>query len=301
MILVVGATGLVGSEVCRRLAARGEPVRALVRASADSTRVRALRDAGVEIVVGDLRDRASLRAACVDISSAVETAEAMPHSFVPGLNDLLTTDLAGVESLIDTAAAIGVAHFVYLSVSGHLDLDFPYRRVKRQIEAHLQASGMTYTILRPSSFMEAWLAPAVGFDAAGATAVVYGDGTRPISWVAAGDVAELTVRCLRNPAARDAIIEMGGPEPLTPLEAIRIFEEVGGRRFTVRHVPVEELIAEERAATDDVSRTLAALKQCYAAGDPIPMEETARTFGIHLTSVRDFAEATYAKVAVPVA
>jgi uncharacterized protein YbjT (DUF2867 family) len=301
MILVVGATGVVGSDICQRLAARGDPVCGLVRASSDPAKVRALRGAGVETVVGDLRDRASLDAACADVSAVIEAAAAMPNAFVPGVNDINTTDIAGVESLLEAAATAGVAHFVYISLSGQLDLDFPLRNAKRRIEARLVASGMTYTILRPSCFMEVWLGPAVGFDAANAAAVIYGDGLKPVSWISSADVAEFAVRCLRNPAARDATIEMGGPQPLTPLEAVHVFEDVGGRPFTVRHVTVEALRAQQQDATDDMSRSFAGLMQCCAQGDPIPMEATARTYGVSLTSVRSFAEATFARTRSPVA
>lgn len=299
MILVVGATGLVGSDICRRLAARGQQVRALVRTSSDPAKVKALTDAGVETVVGDLRDPASLAAACVDVSAVVASAAAMPFAFAPGVNDINTTDIAGVESLVDVAATAGVTHFVYTSFSGQIDRDFPLRNAKRRIEAHVRASGMTWTILRPSFFMEVWLGEAVGFDAAHATAVIYGDGTKPISWIAIGDVAELAARCLRNPAARNATIEMGGPQALTPLEAVHVFEEAGGRPFSVSHVPVEALAAQQQAATDDMGRSFAGLMRCYAAGDPIPMDETARTFGVELTPVRAFAESTYASILQP--
>src|SRR5689334_8536926 len=56
MILVAGATGLVGSEVCQRLIRRGERVRALVRATSSREKVEALRSSGVELFVGDLKD-----------------------------------------------------------------------------------------------------------------------------------------------------------------------------------------------------------------------------------------------------
>jgi uncharacterized protein YbjT (DUF2867 family) len=296
MILVVGATGLVGSDICRRLAARGEQVRALVRETSDPAKVRALADLGVETVVGDLRDQASLVRACADVSTVVQTVSSMPFSYVPGVNDINTTDVAGVESLLESAADAGVAHFVYTSFSGGLDLDFPLRNAKRRVEARLRASGMTHTILRPSCFMEVWLSPAVGFDAENARATIYGDGTRPISWISAGDVAEIAVRCLRNPAARNATIEMGGPEPLTPLQAVHVFEGVGGRPFELQFVPAEALAAQQAAATDDMSRSFAGLMRCYAEGDPIPMAATTRTYDIDLTSVRAFAETTYGKI-----
>ena len=58
MNLVVGATGMVGSEICKRLADRGKQVRAMVRSTADQAKADNLKQAGVEIVLGNLRDRA---------------------------------------------------------------------------------------------------------------------------------------------------------------------------------------------------------------------------------------------------
>jgi len=292
MILVVGATGMVGREICRRLAERGEPARALVRTSSDPDRVAALRDAGVEIVVGDLRDRASLEAACSGASTVIETAAAMPFAFTTGVNDIRTTDIAGVESLLGAASAAGVGSFIYMSFSGHLDLDFPLANAKRHVEAKVRESGMVPTILRPSFFSEVWLGPAVGFDAAGASATIFGAGTAPISWISIADVAEFAVRSVHAPAARGATIEMGGPQALSPLEVVRVFEEVGGRPFAVTHVPDDVLRAQQEAATDDMGRSFAGLMRCYAKGDAIPMDGTARTFGIELATVRSFAEAS---------
>lgn len=294
MILVVGATGLVGREICRRLAARGEPARALVRTSSDPAKVRELADAGVEIAVGDLRDRASLDGACLGVSAVIETAAAMPFAFAAGINDMTTTDMAGVESLLGAASGGGVGTFIYMSFSGHLDLDFPLANAKRHVEALVRESGMSATILRPSFFTEVWLSPAVGFDATAASATIFGAGTAPISWISTGDVAEFAVRSVREPAARDATIEMGGPQALSPLEVVRIFEDVGGRPFAVTHVPDDVLRAQQEAATDDMGRSFAGLMRCYAKGDAIPMEETARTFGIELSTVRRFAEASLA-------
>ena len=141
MILVVGATGLVGRDICRRLVARGDPVRALVRETSDPVKVRELTDAGVEAVVGDLRDRASLDAACSNVTAVIETAAAMPFAFIPGVNDINTTDPAGVQSLLEAASAAGVAHVVYMSFSRHFDLDFPLGNAKRRVEARVRESA----------------------------------------------------------------------------------------------------------------------------------------------------------------
>src|SRR5438445_3363668 len=64
MILVVGATGLLGGEICRRLRERGHPVRALARETSDPAKVQRLTSLGAEIMRGDLKDRASLDQAC---------------------------------------------------------------------------------------------------------------------------------------------------------------------------------------------------------------------------------------------
>ena len=78
--LVVGATGLVGSEVCKQLAATGQAVRALVRTPSDPGKVRKLEAEGVEIVTGDLRDPASLAAACRGVDVVITTASSMPFA-----------------------------------------------------------------------------------------------------------------------------------------------------------------------------------------------------------------------------
>ncbi len=289
MILVVGATGLVGNEICGQLAARGKPLRALVRATADSTKVDRLRALGAEIVVGDLRDRASLDDACRGVEAVITTASSMPFGYVPGVNDIRTTDLDGEMSLIDAAKAANVRLFIYTSFSGNLDLDFPLRNAKRAVEKHVQQSGMVYTILRPSCFMEVWLSPAVGFDAANAKAVIYGDGSRPLSWIAFADVAPFAVASLDNPAARNATLELGGPEALTPLQVVRIFEQARGRSFDVHFVPAEVLTAQQAAAADPMQQSFTGLMRCVAAGDPIDMRETLKAFPIRLTSVEEYA------------
>jgi uncharacterized protein YbjT (DUF2867 family) len=287
--LVVGATGVVGGEVCKRLTAQGKIVRALVRTTSAPEKVSTLGALGIETVQGDLRDRASLDAACKGVEAVITTVSSMPFAYVPGENDIRTTDLEGEMSLIDAAKAANVRHFIYTSFSGNLDLDYPLRNAKRAVEKYLKESGMTYTILRPSFFMEGWLSPATGFDAANAKAAIYGDGSRPLSWIAVPDVAEFAVASLDNPAALNATLELGGPDALTPLQVVKIFEEMQGRKFEVQFVPADALKAQQEAASDPMMQSFSALMRCYAAGDPIEMSETLKAFPHKLTSVKDYA------------
>jgi uncharacterized protein YbjT (DUF2867 family) len=294
MNLVVGATGMVGSEICRQLVAAGKPVRALVRSTSDPAKVQALRDLGVEVVEGDVRDRASLDAACAGATAVISTVSAMPFSYQPGENDVERVDLNGVKALIDAAVGAGVEHLVYTSFSGHIDLECPLRNAKRSVEGYVEESGLTYTVLRPSYYMEVWLSPAVGFDAANAKATIYGTGDEPISWISFPDVARFAVASLDNPAARNAVLELGGPQALTPNQVVGIFERASGKAFEVQYVPADALAAQQAGATDPMQQSFAGLMRCYAGGDPIDMAETAKAFPFELTSVEQYAAGIYA-------
>lgn len=74
MILVVGATGLLGSEVVRRLRSAGQPACALARKTSDPKRLEALQQTGAEIVYGDLKERSSLQNALQGIEAIITTA-----------------------------------------------------------------------------------------------------------------------------------------------------------------------------------------------------------------------------------
>jgi NADH dehydrogenase len=290
MILVVGATGLTGTEMCKRLLARGKKVRAMVRASSDPAKVAALKELGAEIVYGDLRGHESLQRAVEGMETVITTASSMPFTYKPGENDIQTTDLNGEKKLIELAKEAGVKHFIYTSFSGALDEPFPLRNAKREVEAALKASGLTYTILRPTMFMEVWLSPAVGFDAANAKAAIYGAGDKPISWISLVDVAVIAVQCVDNPAAKNAVFEMGGPEALTPLDVVKVFELVTGKTFEVNFVPAEALKQQMEVATDPMQKSFSGLMLGYAAGDPIDMTELLKAMPVKLTTVREYAE-----------
>ena len=289
-ILVVGATGLLGNAICQQLTADGKSVRGLVRASSDAIKVDRLKALGVETVQGDVRDRASLDQAFQDVEAVISTVSAVPFSYVPGVNDIQTTDLEGITNLVVAACANGASHFIYISFTGNPGVDFPLQDAKREVERKLKESGLVYTILRPSFFMEVWLSPGVGFDAANAKAAIYGTGENAISWIAVQDVARFAVACLDHPAAKNATITVGGPEAMNPLQVVRLFEQANGRAFEVQLVPDEALQAQQAAATDPMQQSFSALMRCYALGDAVDMSAHAQTFGVPLTSVEDYVK-----------
>ena len=288
MNLVVGATGTLGSEICRLLAAEGKPVRALVRTTSDQSKVAQLESFNIEIARGDLKELSSLEAACRGASAVISTASSS-LSRQEG-DSIETVDLAGQFNLIEAAKAAQVSRFVLISFPA-IDIEFPLQTAKRRVEEHLKNSGLTYTILQPTIFMEIWLSPALGFNAANAQAQIYGAGENRISWISYKDVAKFAVASLDNSEAHNAVLELGGPEALSPLETVRIFEEINGRKFDVRHVPEAALREQKESASDPLQESFAALMLSYSRGSIIDMREALRKFPVRLTSIADFAQA----------
>jgi len=157
---------------------------------------------------------------------------------------------------------------------------------------------MPYIILHPTMFMDAWLSPLVGFDSANARAQIFGEGRNPISWIALGDVAEFAAQVVIDPALQNRRFDLGGPEALSPLHAVSIYEELGGRRFAVTHEPVDALQAQFAGATDPKQHSFVGLMLGYAEGDPIDMTATLGELPVRLTSLRQHTAQILATPAV---
>ena len=293
MILVAGASGLLGSEVCRRLASKGRPVRALVRETSDVQKKEALAGYGATLLTGDLKDPASLQAACCGATAIISTASAT-ISRQPS-DSIEAVDLQGQLNLVSAAQANGVERFCFVSYRYDPDNLYPLSNAKEAVERALLE--LNYTILRASFFMEIWLSPMAGFDYPNAKARILGTGEKKLSWVSLGDVAKFCVASLDNPAAQRATIEVGGPQPLSPLEVVRIFEQESGRTFALEHIPVEALRSQFKAAANSLEKSMAALMLNAAEqGDAMDMQPVLAKFSIQLTSVRDYARHVLGRV-----
>ena len=293
MNLVVGATGMVGTEVCRLLASTRKPVKAFVRVTSEPAKVQKLEGLGATVVKGDLRDRASLKAACEGVDTVIATASSMPFAYRPDDNTPRSTDQDGALGLIAAAREAGVQRFVYTSFPA-MAASFPLQDAKRAVEERLRSSGLTYTILQPTYFTEIWLSPAVGFDPPNHKAVIYGTGDNRISWISFLDVAQFAAASLDNPMARNASIELGGPEGVSPSEVVKVFEKAGGQPFEVTHIPVEALRAQLAAATDPMQKSFAGLMLSYASATPIDMTATLKGFPLELRTVAEHARSVMA-------
>ncbi len=185
-ILVVGSTGLLGTQIVQQLVSSGCTVRALVRHSSGPARVAALKSARAQVVYGDLKDEASIAAACEGVGTVVSTATSL-LSRTEG-DSIDSVDLRGQLNLVGAAERASVGHFVFISFPP-IALDFAFQRAKRAVEARLRESALSFTIIQAASFAEIWLGPFLGFNPFCGRAKFFGDGTRPTSWISMADVA----------------------------------------------------------------------------------------------------------------
>jgi uncharacterized protein YbjT (DUF2867 family) len=290
MILVVGATGVLGGMITRRLLERGEDVRILVRHNSPSeelarqgmaTSAQALIEAGTQPVYGDLKDRVSLDPACAGIETVITTA----NSAMRGGEDTVdSVDRAGNRNLIDAAQAAGVRQFIFTSVLGaDVNNPFPFIQAKAETEAYLRQSGMPYTILAANFFMESWVGMVVGMPlGAGQPVTLVGEGRRMHSFVSVVDVAAFATAAVGHPATVNQHLAIGGPEALSWCDVVDTFERVMGREVPLRFISPGEPVP---GAPEIVTHMLPALE---TFDSPIPMTETARTFGVRQTTLEEF-------------
>lgn len=279
MILLVGSTGSLGGRIARELLGRGEPLRILVRPGSSWE---ALEEAGAEVVHGDLKDPESVARAVAGAKVVVTTANSAKRS---GDDDVESVDRRGNRTLIDAARAAGVGRFIFVSALGSdLQSPVPFLRAKAETEAHLRESGLDYTIVQPNIFMDSWFPTLIeGALAAGRPVTLVGEAKRRHSFVAEADVARFIVEALEHPAARNTTLVIGGPDALSWRDVVKVYEDATGQTIEVRTVPIGQPIP----GLPEIVSELAAGFEGY--GSPIPMEETCATFGVTLTTARDFA------------
>src|SRR5215213_9851921 len=203
-ILVVGATGRVGGAAVERFLETGFEVRALVCRPEKGTRLRAL---GAELVVGDATTPDTLGSAVEGCSGIFSVLAAGP-----GRGASEDVEYRGNMNLLSAARSAGVGHFVYSSV--HL-ADHPLAqkvgafREKARFEKELMAAeDVSSTILRPAIFMET-----LDMMIQGPVAFVPGRQRRPVSLIAARDIARAAVRSFQADIL--GRYELAGPETVT--------------------------------------------------------------------------------------
>jgi uncharacterized protein YbjT (DUF2867 family) len=219
-VLVTGATGNTGRAIAEALARRGTPVRAMVRTEADRSKL----PAGVQLVVADFDDSASIAAALHGagraylVTPSSERAEAQQLRFA------------------DLAVKAGVGHLVVLSQLG-ADEHSPVRflRYHGAVERHVRNLGIAYTFLRPNLFFQGLLAFAGRIAAEGRFYAPIGDAA--VSAVDVRDIAAVAATTLTQAGHEGATYTLTGPAPITHAEIAAALTSALGRDITFIDAP----------------------------------------------------------------
>ncbi|GAA1610985.1 SDR family oxidoreductase [Kribbella karoonensis] len=282
MILMTGATGLSGSLIVEEFARRGVPVRALVR---DPRRAGHLSElAGVEWVQGDMLRPESLHEAFKDVERVLLISSARER--------MVETQ----QTFIDAARAAGVPHVVKLSgkeAGIGFDADrFRGTREHLDIERYLERSGVAWTHLRPSQFMQLYL-PGGNF---GVDPVRHElrlpIGSTRLSPIDIEDVAKIAVAVMTSSGHEGAVYEMSGPEALSMKEVVERVSDATGVRYSYVEVSRAEKVAEYRElGLPDVGVQILdeLLAERSRHTDSHIWLDAHRAFGVPPTSFAEFA------------
>ncbi len=288
MILVVGASGLLGGMVVRGLLAQGRKVRVLTRGNPAVT---SLIEAGAEPVEGDLKDMATLARAVSGVTTVITTANAAQRAGLgDGKDTFESVDLVGNQNLIDAAAAARVNHFIFTSLfTADANSPIPFVSYKGRTEQALVRSGMIYTILAPHVFMEVWFGMVIGSALqSGQPVTLVGRGDQHHSFVSMADVVSVALATVDNPAAFNQRIAIGGAEAVTWTEVVQRVAKVIGQELTIIYVPVGSPLPIPPATWGLMYST-----EMYEA--VIPMDGVINMFGLTPTSIEAVARRLFSQ------
>jgi NADH dehydrogenase len=241
MILVSGGTGFIGTAVVAELKRRGEEVAVLGRSAA---KIKARFGDIVEVRQADVRDPATLGGVFTGVDTVINCVQ-FPNYPIENKRRGLTfkaVDLAGTRNQVDAAKTAGVRRFVYLSGVGVApDAAKHWFRAKAEAEAYLEASGLEWTVVRPSWVYgpgDKSLNRLIGFSRFLPFVPNFGDGKQPMQPAFIDDVGRVVAEAALSSACVNERLEIGGPEVLSMDAVLKTALDVMGRRRFVLYQPV---------------------------------------------------------------
>ncbi len=243
-ILVIGATGDVGSEAAKNAVAKGHKVRALVRSTSNRDKLGEAKSK-IEFVEGDILDKASLEPAMNGIEALIISIRLNPGEIKKG-RTYKDVELQGVKNLVEVAKKKGVKKIIHVTAVGvgPQCLSDMYM-AKHQSEEEIRNSGIGYTIFKPSGMFKDFRFFHVP------NVIKMGEATKwpfgpinfhmnPLSHV---DLAKCMVDALTNPKAANKSLEIGGPDCITQGDLLNmIAKEAGIKANYTEGVTKEQLI-----------------------------------------------------------
>lgn len=228
-VLILGATGTAGRAAARAVAARGHDPLLVLRPGAQRDGLPDAEIAEAEIT-GYAQTIATHRPDA--IVSCIASRTGAP-------DDARAIDRDANSAALAAAKEAGTAQFILLSAICVQKPKLAFQRAKLEFEAELQASGLDWSIVRPTAFFKS-LSGQVERVRAGKPFLVFGDGTltacKPLS---DDDLGAYIADCLTAPEKRNRVLPIGGPGPaLTPADQAEILSHLLGRNVPLRRVPV---------------------------------------------------------------
>jgi uncharacterized protein YbjT (DUF2867 family) len=279
--------------------------------------VQHLRIPNVELAYGDLRNATSVDDACKGADVVIATANTVAPR---GRYSFDSVEGVGYRNLVAAAKKHGVKQIIYMSAPVTPNDDaVPTLRYKRLNEALIIGSGVPYTILRGSLFMDDWFAlmgseiPLRGSESATlerpfwfarafmkgtghlierrGIALVAGSGKARHAFIALDDVAEFIVKAVRKPDAFNKVFEIGGPEILSWDQVAALFSRVLGKSVRTMHAPAGVFRLQQLLLNpfSPAAANLMGMNWTFATAESAyEMSSVGPKFGIRLTTAEQF-------------
>ena len=280
-ILVIGATGTIGAPVARQLREDGYHVRLLVR---DPARAAAQLGPGFEYIQGRVEDRETVKL-------ALDGCTGVHISLQAGSNpaDIERVEHLGALNVIELAAHESLAHLTYvsgMSVGADVDSLALADQAKWRVEQALQQSGISFTIFRPTYFMDN-----LPKHLQGKRAMLLGKQPHPLHLVAASDFGRMVSQAFQVPEASKQVLYVQGPEALPLLEALRLYCTLLAPEKQVTTMPLWFMsLVDTLFLGKQMRRTLQIMQALQRSGEIGDPSEANRILGAPTTTLQTWCE-----------
>lgn len=247
IIAIAGGSGFIGRAIVRRLTAiPGLTVRLLTR-DPEKARTRLALVGKVDFVAADVNDSTRLAIALAGADTIINAVQFDGYPIEQPARGLTfnRVDYGGTVALIAAAKAAKVANFLYISGAAADERSSnPAFRAKGRAERALRDAGLAFTILRPSlvygpeDLVVNGLAKAIRMMP---LMVVPGSGQQKLRPLLVDDLAACAALAIAG-RGRNGIYEVGGPDPMTFDELVRLVMEITGHQRSILHIPESMLL-----------------------------------------------------------
>jgi uncharacterized protein YbjT (DUF2867 family) len=280
-VLVIGATGTVGGPVARQLVADGYHVRLLVR---DVERAQTQLGSDFEYIAGRVEEGEAVNQALAGCSGVHISLQAGSNP-----EDIERVEYRGPIRIVELAAKQPGIHLSYVSgmfVGGQIGHGVLADQAKGRVEQAIQDSGLSFTIYRPTYFMDN-----LPKHLQGKRAMVLGKQPHPLHLVAASDFGRMVSRAFQEPEAENRIFYIQGPEALTLVEALRLYCSVLEPEKRVMTIPLWMMpILDTLFLGKQMRRTVQMMQVLQRYGELGDPSEANRLLGAPTTTLRAWCE-----------